>query len=78
LNAFFCSPFCACIYDLAEPYLIFFVSSAVSELLSAWFINCFLLYVCCCIAVKDKSLSVLMVDRGCRFASLKPVQNLRQ
>ena len=25
LNAFFCSPFCACIYDLAEPYLISFL-----------------------------------------------------
>ena len=24
LNAFFCSPFCACIYDLAEPYFISF------------------------------------------------------
>ena len=53
----------------------FFVSSAVSELSSAWYINCFLRYVCCWIFVKDKSLSVLMVDRCCRFASLKPVQN---
>ena len=55
-----------------------FVSSAVSELSSAWFINRFLRYVCCWIVVKDKSLSVLMVDRCCRFASLKPVQNSRQ
>ena len=55
-----------------------FVSSAVSELLSAWSINCFLRYVCCCIVVKDKSLFVLMVDRCCRFASLKPVQNSSQ
>ena len=50
-----------------------FVSSAVSELSSAWSINCFLRYVCCCIVVKDKSLSVLMVNRCCRFTSLKPV-----
>ena len=55
-----------------------FVSSAVSELSSAWSINCFLRYVCCCIVVKDKSLFVLMVDRFCRFASLKPAQNSRQ
>ena len=46
-----------------------FVSSAVSELSSAWSINCFLRYVCCCLVVKGKSLSVLMVDRCCRFAS---------
>jgi len=55
-----------------------FVNSAVSELTSAWFINCFLRYVCCCIVVKDKSLFVLMVDGCCRFASLKRVQNSRQ
>ena len=55
-----------------------FVSSAVSEWSSAWSINCFLRYVCCCIVVKDKSLFVLMGDRCCRFASLKPVQNSRQ
>ena len=55
-----------------------FVSSAVSELLYAWSINCFLWYVCCCIVVKDKSLFVLMVDRCCRFASLIPAQNSRQ
>ena len=55
-----------------------FVSSAVSELSSAWSINCFLRYGCCCIVVKDKSRSVLLVDRCCRFASLKPVQNSRQ
>ena len=67
--AFFFSSFCACIYDLAEPYLLFFVGSAVSELSSGWSINCFLRYVCCCIIVKDKSPSVLMVDKCCRFAS---------
>ena len=55
-----------------------FVSSAVCELSSAWSINCFLRYVCCCFVVKDKSLSVLMVDRCCGFASLKPVQSSRQ
>ena len=55
-----------------------FVSSAVSELSSAWSINCFLRYVCCCIVVKDKSLFVLIGDRCCRFASLKPVQNSRR
>jgi len=55
-----------------------FVRSAMSELSSAWSIHCFLRYICCCIVVKDKSLSVLMVDRCCRFASLKPVQNSRQ
>jgi len=55
-----------------------FVSSAMSELSSAWSINCFLWYVCCCIVVKDKSLFVLMVGRCCRFASLKPAQNSRQ
>ena len=54
-----------------------FVSSAVSELSSAWSINCFLRYVCCYIVVKDKLLFVLMVDRCCRFVSLKPAQNLR-
>jgi len=54
------------------------VSSAVSELSSAWSTICFLRYVCCCIVVKDKSLSVLMVDRCCCFASLKPVQNSRE
>ena len=43
-----------------------FVSSAMSELSSAWSINCFLRYVSCWIVVKDKSLSVLMVDR-CGF-----------
>jgi len=56
----------------------FFVSSAVSELSSAWSVNCFLRNVGCCIVVKDKSLLVLTVDRCCRFASLKPVQNSRQ
>jgi len=55
-----------------------FVSGTVSELSSAWSINCFLRYVCCCIVVKDKSLSVLMINRSCHFASLKPVQNSRQ
>ena len=45
-----------------------FVSSAVSELSFAWTINCFLRYVCCCIVVKDKSLSVLMVDRCANLA----------
>ena len=55
-----------------------YVSSAVSELSSAWSINCFLRYVCCCIIVKDKSSSVLLVDKCCRVASLKPVQNSRQ
>ena len=55
-----------------------FVGSAVSELSSAWSINCFLRYVCCCIIVKDKSQSVLMVDKCCRFASWKTVQNSRQ
>jgi len=54
------------------------VSSAVSELSSDWSLNCFLRYVCFCILVKDKSLFVLMVDRCCRFASLKPAQNSRQ
>jgi len=48
-----------------------FVSSAVSDLSSAWSINCFLRYACFCIVVKDKSLFVLMVDRRCRFASSK-------
>jgi len=57
---------------------VLFVSSAVSELSSAWSINCFLRYVCCFLIVKDKSPSVLMVDKCCRFASLKPVQNSRQ
>ena len=78
--AFFFSFFCACIYDLAEPCLrfSFFVGSAVSELSSGWSINCFLRYVCCCIIVKDKSQSVLMVDKCCRFASWKTVQNSRQ
>ena len=37
-----------------------FVSSAVSELPSAWSISYFLRYVCCCMVVKVKSLSVLM------------------
>ena len=55
-----------------------FVSSAVNELSSAWSINCFLRYVCHCIVVKDKSLFVLMIDRCCRYASLKPVQNSGQ
>ena len=55
-----------------------FVSNAGSELSSDWSINCFLRYVCFCIVVKHKSLFVLMVDRCCRFASLKPAQNLRQ
>ena len=55
-----------------------FVSSAVSKLSSDWSINCFLRYVCFCIMVKDKSPFVLMVDRCCRFASLKPAQNSRQ
>ena len=55
----------------------FFVSSAVSELSSARSINCFLRHVCCFLIVKDKSPSVL-VDKCCRFASLKPVQNSRQ
>ena len=55
-----------------------FISSAVSELSSAWSINCLPRYFCCYIVVKDKSLSVLMVDRCWRFASLKPVQNSRQ
>ena len=31
-----------------------FVSSALSELSSAWSIICLLRYVCCCIVVKDK------------------------
>jgi len=48
-----------------------FIGSAVSELSSAWSINCFLRYVCCCIVVKDKSLFVLMVDRCCRFSVIK-------
>jgi len=55
-----------------------FVSSAVSKLSSAWSINCFLWYVCYCIVIKDRLLFVLMVDRSCHFASLKPVQNSRQ
>ena len=55
-----------------------FVSSVVSELLSDWSINCFLRYVCFCIMVKDKSLFVLMVERCCRFASLKPARNHRR
>ena len=55
-----------------------FVSSAVSELSSAWSLNRFLRYGCCCIVVKDRPLFVLMVDRFCRFASLRPVQNSRQ
>ena len=81
------APFVECVFLLAflcmylrsrGTLLDLFVSSAVSELSSAWSINCFLRYVCCCFVVKDKSLSVLMVDRCCRFASLKPVQNSRQ
>ena len=55
-----------------------FVSNAVSELSSAWYINCFLRYFCCYIVVKDKSLFVVMVERCCRFASLKPAQTSRQ
>ena len=81
-------PFVECVFLLAFlcMYLrprgtllaLLFVRSAVSELSSAWSINCFLRYVCCCIVVTDKSLSVLMVFRCCRFAALKPAQNSRQ
>jgi len=68
-----------CMYLRSRGTLLaLFVSSAVSELSSAWSINCFLRHVCCCIIAKDKSSSVLMVDKCCRFASLKPVQNSRQ
>ena len=55
-----------------------FVSSAVSDLSSAWSINCFLRCACCFLIVKDESPSVLKVDKCCRFASLQPVKNSRQ
>jgi len=54
----------------------FFISSAVSELSSDWFINSFLRYVCFCIVMKDKSLFVLMVDRCCPFCVFKTCAEL--
>jgi len=68
-----------CIYLWRRrPWFAFVVSSAVSELSSDRSIDCFLRYVCCLIVVNDKSQFVLMADRCCRFASVKPEQNSRQ
>ena len=50
---------------------VFSASSAVSKLSSDWRIGCLLRYVCFGIVVMNKSLFVLLVDRCCRFASLK-------
>jgi len=67
------TPFIECVFLLASLCMYLrrrrtlfaplFVGSAVSESSSAWSINCFLRYFCCYIAVKDKSMFVLMVDR---------------
>ena len=54
-------PFVQCVFLLAflcmylrshGTILDLFVSSALSELSSAWSINCFLRYVCCCIIIR--------------------------
>ena len=64
LNAFFFSPFCACIYDLAEPYWSSF-SSVVP-------------WASCRMTGPLTVFCVMFADRCCRYASSKQVQDLRQ